>query len=281
MTSNKTMELRAALQMLAAQAPTVDALDHTAWSGQPRGQRPRRRLQLAAIASAVAVVAALVVGTQLIHHGHKTAPASSGRAVLEVRPLVAPGVSVAPGGGRATDPLQALTFPVPSTEAEYNRLSSAQQQQLRSALANTDCDTQSGSAATTRVACGPPLGGRQTAYLLGPSLFGSDQIKSAEALAPTPGIGETEWTVSYQLRRSGSIALARYTTAHHTSDFVAHGGTQCGIGGAPCGDYLGFVVNGSVVSLPITLMPINGGAIQISGNFDKQSATALARELNP
>lgn len=278
MTHNSTATLRAALDLLAEQAPTVDALDQTAWRDQPGGGRPRRRLQLAAIASTVAVVAALVVGIQLIHHGHGTTPASSGRGVLEVRPLVAPGVSVPPSGGQATDPLQALTFPIPSTEAAYDRLSPAQQQQLRSALASTDCDNRSPSTAAARVACGPALGGSRTAYLLGPALFGNAGIKSAAALEPP--VDQAQWTVSLMLRAPAAAALARFTTAHHTSG-TAGEAAQCGPGGAPCGDYLGFVVNGSVVSLPITLMPINGGAIQISGNLDKQSATALAQELNP
>jgi hypothetical protein len=291
MTSNSTVTLRAALELLAEQAPSVDELDHTAWSGRTSGRasriagrcphRPRHRLQLAAIASAVAVVAALVVGTQLIHHRHGTTPASSGRAVLEVRPLVAPGVFVLAAGARASNPLQALPFPIPTTAAEYERLSAAQQQQVRSALATTDCTHQSGSAAPTRVACSAPIDGRRMAFLLGPSLFGNDQIKSAEAVAPSPGLGETEWTVAYILREPAAIAFARYTTAHHTSDFVAHAGPSCGLGAPPCDDVLGFVVNGSVMSTPVTIGPINGGTIQMSGNFDKQSATALAKQLSP
>lgn len=285
MTDNSTVTLRAALDLLAEQAPTVDALDDTAWSGrassQPVSRRPRRRLQLAAIAGAVAVVAALVVGTQLIHHGHGPAPASSGRAVLEVRPLVAPAVSVPRGAGRWTEPLQGLSFPVPSTAAGYDRLSAADQQQLRTALETTNCDSQSASAATTRVACGHTLGGSRTAYLLGPSLLGNAGIKSATAVAPSPGIGETQWTVSLVLRAPAATAFARYTAAHHTSDLAIHGGPYCGLGEPPCDDVLAFVINGSVVSVPVTVAPINGGTIQMSGNFDKKSATTLAQELNP
>ncbi|HEU5007538.1 MAG TPA: hypothetical protein VFT67_11215 [Jatrophihabitantaceae bacterium] len=280
--TNSTMELRAALRLLADEAPAVEALDHTAWSGQPGGQRPRRRLQMAAIAATVAVVAALVAGTQLIHHNHHaTAPASSGRAVLEVRPLVAPGVLVLPAGARPSNLLQSLPFPIPRTAADYSRLDSARQRLLRTALTMTDCTHPTASTAVTRVACGPTLGGHQTAYLLGPSLFGHAGIKSATEVAPSPKIGETQWTVALQLRAPAAAAFGRFTTAHHTSDFVAHGATQCGVGSAPCGDYLGFVVNGSVVSIPLTMAPINGGTIQISGNFDKQSATTLAQQLNP
>jgi preprotein translocase subunit SecD len=229
----------------------------------------------------MAVVAALVVGTQLIHHRHGTAPASSGQAVLEVRPLVAPGVFVLPAGARASNPLRALTFPVPTTAAEYNRLSATQQQQLRTALATTDCTHHSASAAPTRVACSGPISGRRMAFVLGPSLFGNDQIKSAEALAPSPGLGETQWSVALVLRGTAAAAFARYTTAHHTSDLATHGGQYCGIGHPPCDDVLGFVINGSVVSAPVTVAPINSGAIQMSGGFDKQSATALAQQLNP
>lgn len=293
MTDNSTVTLRAGLNLLAEQAPAVDALDHSAWGGRassrpggrrpsrPGGRRPRRRLQLTAIASTVAVVAALVVGSQVIHHRQGRTPAASGQVVLEVRPLVALAVPVANSGTLSADPLQALPFPIPSTAAEYGRLSAVDQQQLLTAFATTDCTHPSASAATARVACGSEISGRRDAYLLGPALFGNDQIKSAEAVAPSVSLGETEWTVSLELRAPAAAAFARYTTAHHTSGPDAAYVMQCGVGSTACGDYLGFVVDGSVVSIPLTAAPISGGAIQMTGNFDKQSADTLAHQLHP
>ncbi len=51
-------------------------------------------------------------------------------------------------------------------------------------------------------------------------------------------------------------------------------------GPTPCPDFVGFVHNGRVLSAPLNQGAINGRATQIAGNFDRASATALARALN-
>jgi preprotein translocase subunit SecD len=282
-----TTELRAALQLLAEQAPSVEDLDHRAWSDaadpatRSRHHRPRGRTVFAALASAAVVIALVVAVVEIIGARTGSGPAAGG-AALEVRPLVAPAVPVTPSGARSPDPLHALTFPVPRSETGYDRLSAAQQQQLLAALATTDCSTQTASTAPTRIACADGPGHRQpTAYLLGPSIFGRDQLADAQPIAPSAPSGSGEWSVLLTLGKRASTAWARYTTAHHALSAGKVDATQCASSGTPCADFVAFVVNGSAVTVPGTLAPITGGRTLISSNLDRQTATTLAEQLRP
>lgn len=199
-------------------------------------------------------------------------------AVVEVRPLVAPTVPLAVSGPRLADPLKGLTFPVPNSETDYDHLTAIQRQQLLAALASTDCSVQSASPAPTRVACDETVATRsRTAYLLGPTLFGGDDLTDARAM-PSDITGSTRWTVLLTLDNSATGAWRRYTSAHHATD-TAGDPTRCASSGTPCADYVAFLENGAVVSAPLTLAPL-GAQTQISG-FNQQGATTLAHQLHP
>lgn len=279
-----TTELRAALQLLADQAPSVDDLDHRPWSDadittRPRRHRPRGTTVLAALAS-VAVVIALVVAVVDIFGARTGSEPAAGRAALEVRPLVAPPVAVTRSGVRSVDPLRALTFPVPRSATGYDRLSAAEQHQVLAALATTACGAQPASTAPTRIAC-TGAHGRSTAYLLGPSLFGRDQLTDAEPVAPPSSGSSGQWSVQLTLGEHASAAWARYTNAHHALGAGRVDATQCATDRISCADYVAFVVNGSAVTVPGTLTPITGGQTEITGDLDQQTATALADQLRP
>jgi hypothetical protein len=280
------LELRTALQHLADQAATVEDLDHRPWSyatdSAPRTQRRRPTGRLLAIAASTgAVLIALgVLGVTVFNQDHSSTPSGHGQAVLEVRPLLAPAVPLASSGPRSPDPLSGLPFEIPNTAAAYDRLSTTQRQQLLAALAHTDCAAQEGSQAPTRVACNRPIDGEQTAFLLGPSIFGKPHLTRAEALAPDAGVGNLHWTVAITLDSQATRAWSSYTTAHHTNQTSSVGPTQCATGSIPCADFVAFLINGDVLSVPVTLAPL-GSSTQITGNFDEQAATTLAHDLAP
>ena len=282
-----TTELRAALLNLAERAPTIDDLDHSAWAeagpaDQTRRQRPSGRTVLAVLAAAAAVVALVAIAVNITDGRTNSSPPASGGGVLEVRPLIAPAVLITSAGTvRSADPLRALAFTVPASENDYDALSATQQHQLLTALANTDCDAQSASAAPTRVACSPDLGGGQRiGYLLGPSIFGAAQLTDARAVPPSLPGGSTEWTVALTLNDGATAAWASYTRNHHVGSTTADGPTQCASAGTPCSDYVAFVIDGAAQSVPLTLATL-GRSTQITGDFTERTATRIARELRP
>ena len=220
-------------------------------------------------------------------------------AKLNFRPVVMPAVPFTPAAStsssatpstststtKSLDPLKGLKFAIPKSEAEYDKLTTAQQQQLQTALANFDCTSKSKPpdlVNQTLIACDEPVGTSPPTqiYLLGPVIVAGNQISSASAVAPNLTSGQTQWTVSLNLKPSGQTAWAKYTGAHHSTQSPnIPPVTSCGASTAPCAEYVAFTLDGSVVSAPHNEAAINGGATQISGSFTQSSAEKLAQQL--
>jgi len=274
-----TLDLRAALQRLADQAPTVEQLDQRPWrrSLPPRGRRRSAGVVALVVSAAAIVVVLAAVGFAVFGRDHAAPQAGGSHAALEARPLVAPAVVVGSGGRPLADPLRTLPFAAPGTTAQYQRLTPVQRHQLAVALARTDCAAQVGSDEPVRVACTAPAGGRPTALLLGPSIFDDGGLLHVRAVEPS-ALGTAEWSVSITLDRAASRAWTRYTTAHHSADAGSADPRRCGRV-VPCADYVAFVVDGEALSVPTTLGPL-GAQTSINGNFSERTAKRLARELD-
>ncbi|PZS16785.1 MAG: hypothetical protein DLM57_09625 [Pseudonocardiales bacterium] len=204
---------------------------------------------------------------------------------LDMRPLVMPAVNVNPGSAatRNRNPLHALTFAIPTTDTAFALLSPAQQAQLKAALAQVDCGWAAGQSRTEAsfaLACN--AGDKKTAqqaYLLGPVVVPGREIASATAQAPNVSEGQTEWVVALNLRPNGQASWAKYTGAHNVAGNQTPSAAECGAGTTPCADYVGFVLDGAALSVPVTQEQIIGPT-QINGNFTEVSAKALAGQLS-
>jgi len=196
-----------------------------------------------------------------------------------------PGVTTSPSAAAPTpanpNPLAGLTFPIPTSDAAYAKLPTAQQQQLQSALSKFDCraaQDEPDIANNYFLACQQG----QLAFLLGPVIVPGHEIKSAAAQAPNISQGQTQWTVSLDLKTTGSTSWAKYTGAHNLGSSAATAGsvTQCGSAGAPCADYVAFTLDGNVISAPVNESAIGAGQkTQISGSFSQKSSKELADQL--
>jgi preprotein translocase subunit SecD len=169
----------------------------------------------------------------------------------------------------------------------YSALSSAQKQELTSALQRYQC-----SAAQTEpdivdkyyIACdNGSVYGTTVAYLLGHVVVPGRHISSASAQAPSVGGtgGSAEWTVNLTLNGSGANEWNAWTSKYNTGgNNTSASALQCGASsGTPCSDFVGFTLDGQVISAPVTLAALDRQT-QISGNFTHSSASELAKELN-
>jgi len=176
---------------------------------------------------------------------------------------------------------------VPTSDTAFNKLTQAQQQELQARLATFDCssDQPDGAAQESKpfIACDSSDPSKATSvFLLGPVIVPGTEISSASANPPdfSGNGGAAEWTVSLNLKSSGSKAWGKYTGAHNTGgQDISTPITSCGPSGTPCADYVAFTLDGAVVSSPYNKDAINGQATQISGSFTEDSANLLAREL--
>lgn len=223
-----------------------------------------------------------------------TAPGST---APKSTPTPTPSGSSAPTGSappaaptkKTADPLKGLSFPVPQDEAAYDKLTQAQQQELQARLANFDCtaDQPDGEAQRGKpfVACDSKDPDKATTvFLLGPVIVPGTEISSASANPPdfSGNGGAAQWTVQLNLKSSGSKKWASYTGAHNTGGQDSTTPvTACGAsaGGTPCADFVAFTLDGAVINVPYNRDTINGQPTQISGGFNEDSATLLAREL--
>jgi preprotein translocase subunit SecD len=210
----------------------------------------------------------------------KTTPTKSPSAAATTPAPTTPSASAAPPPPATATPFAGLTFPIPTSETEFGKLTTAQQQQLQTALANFDCASAQDEPdvpTKTFLACQDG----QLAFLLGPVIVPGHEIKTAAAQAPNPSAGTTEWTVSLDLKSTGQRSWANYTGAHNLGSSQAQGGpvTECGSSGTPCADYVAFTLDGNVISAPVNQEAINGGRTQISGSFTQKSSKALADQL--
>ncbi len=206
----------------------------------------------------------------------KTTPAGSASATPSSTPTTPAAVPC------VSDPLSGLKLTVPTTQDDYNKLAAADQQQVQAALSRTDCATTSAQSdkAPYYIAC-ETSSGASIAYLLGPVIVAGTQISSATAAAPNVSQGQTQWTVQLNMKSSGQAAWASYTGAHNIggSSAQASSATQCGPSTTPCADYVGFVLDGGIISAPVNQSAINGQTTEISGNFTQSSANQLANQL--
>ena len=212
----------------------------------------------------------------------------SGSAAATVTPGGPSGPTAvpAPPAPCTATPLAGLAFTLPTTETAFNTLTPAQQTQLKTALARFDCSAGSNEADLATkdfIACDDGKSyGQRLAYLLGPVIVPGNQISSASAQAPNVAAGTAEWTVSLSLHSAGQASWAAYTSAHNIggASTTTTGGTpSCGATGTPCADYVAFTLDGQVISAPVNISAINGGATQISGSFTPASANDLATKL--
>jgi preprotein translocase subunit SecD len=212
-----------------------------------------------------------------------TTPAQAGALCadhrLDLRPLIAPGVPVL--GSTSGDPLSALPFAPPTTERGYRQLSSSQQGRLTAALAHTACaGLRIPTATTDRVVCDTTGGSPPVALLLGPTIADGTQIAGAAAIPPDPS-GPAQWAVAITFRPAGQTAWSSYTTAHNTGG-QSNGTTSrtdCGPTRIPCADFVAFVLDGSVVSVPFNLDAVTGSTTQITGGLTQAAATTLTGQV--
>ncbi|HEV7192882.1 MAG TPA: protein translocase subunit SecD [Jatrophihabitantaceae bacterium] len=212
-----------------------------------------------------------------------TTPASStGTATGSATPSASPSTTAAPTPCK-TNPFVGLTFPVPTTEDAYNKLTSTQQQQLQAALSDMNCDTANTQSDTAPyyIACDDgKTYGAKVVYLLGKVIVPGNQISGASSQAPNPSAGLTEWTVQLSMKTSGQTAWANYTGAHNTNNSQnSSSALQCATASTPCADFVGFVLDGRVISAPVNQSAINGGKTQITGNFSQSTANQLSNQL--
>jgi preprotein translocase subunit SecD len=181
--------------------------------------------------------------------------------------------------------LEASGVKIPLTETEWDALGATNQAAITKAMGNFDCSSaqdEKDVADSYYLACDPS---GTYVYLLGPVIVPGTEISSASAVAPSTSTGGTpEWTVSLGLKSSGQAAWAKYTAAHNIGGASPSGTnnvTNCGTagGGYPCANYVGFTLDGQVLSAPVNIQAINGGDTQISGGFTQGSAKALADQL--
>jgi len=160
---------------------------------------------------------------------------------------------------------------------------------VTAALQTFDCNTvqdEHDVAKSYFIACSGPQavsGTSNTVYvtLLGPVIVAGKQIDNASAQAPNISNGQTEWAVALTLKGGANSAWAKYTGAHNIGSTTVSGGgaASCGASGYPCADYVGFTLDGVIVSAPVNETTINGGTTQITGNFTPSSAKDLANKL--
>jgi preprotein translocase subunit SecD len=187
----------------------------------------------------------------------------------------------------ATKPFAALEksgVKIPTSEAAFQKLSSTQQSAISAALANFDCSSAQGETDNPDsyyVACdGGSNYGTPLAFLLGTVIVPGTQISSASAVAPNTAQGITGWQVSLDMKAKGQKAWAKYTSAHNVGSTSASPDlSKCGASGTPCADFVGFTLDGQVISNPYNETAINGGQTAISGHFTSETAKALAQQL--
>lgn len=281
-------DLRSALRELADQAPPLAALDHSAWrepGSTPTRRRRRTSGRLVGALAAAAAVVALTVGLSILvprQHGATPSGAGPTATTLEARPLIAPPVTVHASGPYRDDPLRSLNFAIPTTDTAYSALTPRQRADLRAALAETDCAAQGGSTAAWRVACDEtPRGEDIHAYLLGPAVLGRRDVVRAEAQAPNLGAGggSAQWTVALALDRAGAARWHSFTNRHNTGGAgTSTSAVGCSPTGVRCADYVAFVVDGSVLAVPVTQAAL-GADTTISGDFTAAAARSLAARL--
>jgi preprotein translocase subunit SecD len=204
-----------------------------------------------------------------------TTPAASGctlKSVAQLKQLVKDLPNPAPA--KAGQP---WTSPVYKSDG----LSATVAQEVTAQLAKFDCST-SQDAPDPKDDYYLACNSAGEAFLLGPVIVPGHEISSASSQAPNVANGQTDYAVALELKSSGQRSWGEYTSAHNINgaDTTSAGAIeQCGTTGTPCADFVGFTLDGVVLSTPVNISAINGGTTQISGNFTPKSADDLANKL--
>jgi preprotein translocase subunit SecD len=177
-------------------------------------------------------------------------------------------------------------IPTNSQCKPWTALSTQQKQEVTTALSNFDCpaaqaEPDEATKPSYYIACDTSS---HIVYLLGTVVVRGQQIDEANAQAPNISNGQPGWSVSLQLGSSGGDRwfawTKKYNTAGVDSTDPSLSPATCAPGGSnPCSNYVGFTLDGQVITLPVTQAALNQQT-SISGNFNQTSANALSKELN-
>ena len=199
-------------------------------------------------------------------------------------PAKSPAKSSSAAGCTPTSPVNGLPYPfncfgkgfsLPTSEAEFQKLSPGQQQALTQALNIYDCKTPVVDNPTKGMVTCNDTGSEK--YLLGSVLIAGEQVSGAAAQPPSPSQGQLEWTVRLSLKSGAQTTWAKYTAAH-SSQTQSADITSCGPNSTPCAEFVAFTLDRKVITAPHNQSAITGDT-EISGNFTEQSATQLANQL--
>lgn len=100
-----------------------------------------------------------------------------------------------------------------------------------------------------------------TKYSLGPAVVVGGVEDAQAGVAPGP---DDTWVITVELEAGASDALRELS-----SELVGTGGR------------LALLAGGVVVSAPTVEAPITDGRLQVAGDYDEESATALAEAISP
>jgi preprotein translocase subunit SecD len=177
---------------------------------------------------------------------------------------------------------QKVKLPDPSTVYKSNGIPDSLAPSVQSAITNFDCSTAQTAPDPKNdyyLACDET---GTVVYLLGPVIVPGTEISNASAQAPNVANGgPSSWSVSLSLKGGGSSAWAKYTGAHNIGSRNTNGAdsSQCSTTGTACPNFVGFTLDGRVVSAPVNESAINGQDTQITGNFSQSDAKDLAQKL--
>lgn len=192
---------------------------------------------------------------------------------MRLRPLVLGSLLVAvlagcgdePPTGRPEadpDPTAASTSTAPGTPLEVREVVATSETPAPDSLVKQqfdalDCDAPAVALGVEEE--GAACDDRGTKYSLAPAVV----VGGVEAALAGIAAGTDLWVVSVQLETGASEALGELTSEL-----------------SPIGGRLALVIDGVVISAPTVETPITDGRLQIAGDFDEQSATALAESLS-
>ncbi|MEU6304577.1 protein translocase subunit SecD [Streptomyces chartreusis] len=198
-----------------------------------------------------------------------SASGSSGdEATDKSTPSGTPSASSTTQGRAVTEALKADSTPSPSATPSGDGAGS----KLEAQYAALDCTKKSARAKAGdgarptdyTVACGQNSSGQWQKYILGPAeVDGTDVDKAQAVLNTQTGAG---WTVTMDFTNGGSKKFAAIT-----GKLAKNQSPQ---------NQFAIVLDGEVVSDPFVRQALTGGNAEISGNFNQESAQALANMLS-
>ncbi|GEP39727.1 hypothetical protein NPS01_33900 [Nocardioides psychrotolerans] len=190
---------------------------------------------------------------------------------MRLRPLVLGFLLVAtlagcgeesPAAGPEAEPSATTASAEPGASLEVRAVIATSQAPAPDSLVKQQFDALDCAAAPVPVPTAEPgaaCDAAGTKYSLGPAVVVGG-IEDAEAGQPE---GSDLWVVAVDLEAGASEALDDLTSEL-----------------APISGRIALVVDGAVISAPTVQTPITDGRLQIAGDFDEESATALAEGLS-